>query len=113
MGLTVPIADRVSGWAFAHCQPVLNSDAILELGPVARTFTTPLRYVVAVPIMDGTPVAVLTVYGAEPFDKDHKRLLENAATLFVSSLAQPISIDSASPSEASNPKLEGTRSRVH
>jgi hypothetical protein len=32
MGLTVPIADRVSGWAFAHCQPVLNSDAILELG---------------------------------------------------------------------------------
>jgi putative nucleotidyltransferase with HDIG domain len=92
-GLSVPIAERVSGWVFANSQPVLNSDAILELGPMARTLSTPLRYVAAVPIMDGQVVAVLVVFGADPFDKDHKRLLENASTLFVSSLGQPIQSD--------------------
>jgi hypothetical protein len=77
------MAERVSGWVYANSQPVLNSDAILELGPVARTFSTPLRYVAAVPIIDGQVVAVLAVFGAEPFDKDHKRLLENVLQTFV------------------------------
>jgi putative nucleotidyltransferase with HDIG domain len=40
-GTTVPIAERVSGWVFANGQSVLNSDATLELGPVARTFPSP------------------------------------------------------------------------
>jgi len=89
-GMVVPIAERISGWVFANNQSVLNSDAILELGPVARTLPTPLRYVAAVPIVDGQVVGVLAIFGADPFDKDHKRLLENASTLFVSSLSQPI-----------------------
>jgi len=92
-GMVVPIAERISGWVFANGQSVLSSDAILELGPVARTLPTPLRYVAAVPITDGQVVAVLAVFGADPFDKDHKRLLENASTLFVSSLGQPIHSD--------------------
>jgi putative nucleotidyltransferase with HDIG domain len=89
-GMVVPIAERISGWVFANAQSVLNSDAILELGPVARTFPTPLKYVTAVPILDGQVVAVLAVFGTDPFDRDHKRLLENASTLFVSSLSQPL-----------------------
>jgi len=112
-GLTVPIAERISGWVFANSQPVLNSDAILELGPVARTFSTPLRYVAAVPIMDGVPVAVLCVFGAEPFDKDHKRLLENASTLFVSSLAQPIQAEPEPLATTVVPEPQSSRSRVH
>ncbi|HUL72516.1 MAG TPA: HD domain-containing phosphohydrolase, partial [Vicinamibacterales bacterium] len=47
--LKVAIGDRISGWAFAHGQPVLNSDAALELGPVAKTLSVPLRYAAAVP----------------------------------------------------------------
>jgi putative nucleotidyltransferase with HDIG domain len=113
LGLSVPIAERVSGWAFAHCQPVLNSDATLELGPVARTFSTPLRYVTAVPIMDGNPAAVLVVFGSEPFDKDHKRLLENASTLFVSSLAQPILVESTEIPDPAPRQADSARSRVH
>jgi hypothetical protein len=100
-GMVVPIAERISGWVFANAQSVLNSDAILELGPVARTLSTPLKYVAAVPIMDGQVVAVLAVFGTNPFDKDHKRLLENASTLFVSSLSQPIHSDQ---SVATHPK---------
>ncbi len=37
-GIRVPIGERISGWAFAHAQVVMNSDPTLELGPVARTF---------------------------------------------------------------------------
>jgi putative methionine-R-sulfoxide reductase with GAF domain len=85
-GLTIEIGDRISGWAFAHKQVVFNSDASLELGPVAKTFSTPLRYAVAVPLLDGPIVGVLTAYGSQPFDTDHRRLLEAASTLFASSV---------------------------
>jgi hypothetical protein len=113
LGMTVPIAERVSGWVFANSQSVLNSDATLELGPVARTFASPLRYVIAVPIIDGNAVAVLAVFGAEPFEKDHKRLIENASTLFVSSLAQPLQPDPAPTAEARKLKAEVPHSRIH
>ena len=108
-GMLVPIAERISGWVFANAQSVLNSDAILELGPVARTFPTPLRYVAAVPIQDGAVVAVLAVFGPDPFDKDHKRLLENASTLFAASLSQPLHADRP---ESSPRRTDGT-TRVH
>jgi GAF domain-containing protein len=87
-GLTIPVGDRVSGWVMAHQQPVVNSNAALELGPVARTFSTPLRYVLAVPILNGNtpPIAVITCYGSEPFTADHRRILESCATLFATSL---------------------------
>jgi putative nucleotidyltransferase with HDIG domain len=92
-GLVVPIAERISGWVYANGQSVLNSDASLELGPVAKTLSVPLRYAAAVPVVDGQTVGVLIMFASEPFDKDHRRLLENAATLFVSSLAQPMTGD--------------------
>jgi hypothetical protein len=90
-GLKVPVGERISGWAFAHSQVVINSDATLELGPVIRTFSTPLRYAAAVPLVDGTIVGVLLAFSHEPFERDHRRLFENAATLFSSSLSQVLS----------------------
>jgi len=88
-GLHIGLGERVSGWATAHKQPVLNSNAALELGPVARTFQVPLRYALSVPILNGTRPAfgALTCYGTEPFTNDHRRILESAATLFASSLS--------------------------
>jgi putative nucleotidyltransferase with HDIG domain len=86
-GIQVPVGDRISGWAFAHSQVVINSDATLELGPVARGFAAPLRYAAAVPIVDVQTVAVMMVYSTDPFEKDHRRLLENAATLFGASVS--------------------------
>jgi putative nucleotidyltransferase with HDIG domain len=103
-GLQVGIGERISGWAFAHSQVVLNSDATLELGPVARTFSVPLRYAGAFPIIDGKVVAVMMVFANEPFEKDHRRLLENAGTLFVSSLSHPL---------PHGPKTSATTSSLH
>jgi hypothetical protein len=93
-GLRVPIGERISGWVFAHAQAVLNSDAALELGPVAKSFSIPLRYAAAVPVLDGKVVAVIAIFSSDPFEKDHRRLLENAATLFASSVSQPLAAES-------------------
>jgi putative nucleotidyltransferase with HDIG domain len=80
----IPVGERISGWAFAHRQVVFNSDASLDLGPVARTLPVPLRVALVVPIYEGnTSLAVLTLYGSEDFQKDHRRMLESAAQLFL------------------------------
>jgi hypothetical protein len=109
-GRQVPVGDRISGWVFAHSQVVINSDPALELGPVARTFPVPLRYAAAVPIVDGGPVAVLMAYSNEPFEKDHRRLLENAATLFMASVTQPLG---TSPGSAPLSPTGERRERIH
>jgi putative nucleotidyltransferase with HDIG domain len=102
-GLHIPVGERISGWALAHKQAVVNSNAALELGPVARTFSTPLRYAIAVPILNGPHAAlgVITCYGSEPFQNDHRRLLESAAVLFAASITSGVS-RSAGHSQASD-----------
>lgn len=107
--LRIPVGDRISGWALAHKQAVVNSNAALELGPVARTLATPLRYALAVPILNGPNAAsgVVTCYGSEPFDNDHRRMLESAATLFGSSAL------SSSPRPQPNATGPETRARIH
>jgi putative nucleotidyltransferase with HDIG domain len=106
--LHIPVGDRISGWAFAHKQAVVNSNAALELGPVARTLTTPLRYALAVPILNGhTASGVVTCYGSEPFENDHRRMLESAATLFGASTFPGTSRTQSQPTGAE------ARARVH
>ena len=111
-GLSIPTGDRISGWALAHKQAVLNSNAALELGPVARTFSTPLRYALAVPILDGpnNAVGVITAYASDPFDTDHRRMLESAATLFSGSLPNSSNRERAKNAPQTGPTREG---RIH
>ena len=78
----IPIGERISGWAFAHRQMVFNSDASLDLGPVARTLPVPLRTALVAPVFDGDrPIGVVALYGSEDFHKDHRRMLESATQL--------------------------------
>ena len=80
----IPVGERISGWAFAHRQIVFNSDASLDLGPVARTLPVPLRTALVVPVFDGAhTIGVIALYGSEDFHKDHRRMLESAAQLLV------------------------------
>jgi GAF domain-containing protein len=105
------MGDRISGWALAHKQAVLNSNAALELGPIARTFATPLRYALAVPILNGpnsSASGVITAYASEPFDGDHRRMLEGAATLFAAAVQTP------NPKETrKTPAAQPSRTAVH
>jgi putative nucleotidyltransferase with HDIG domain len=97
-GLMIPIGERISGWAFANRQIVENSDATLDLGPVAKTFSVPLRYALAVPLIDRDPVGVVTLYSSEPFNKDSQRMVDSAATLFVSAAGSLKSTSNVVPS---------------
>jgi len=110
-GLHIGTGERVSGWVIAHKQPVVNSNAALELGPVARTFQTPLRYALAVPAMRGSEVAigVVTCYGSDPFEVDHRRILESAATLFAASLNSSSNSSAKSQPEPAEP----ASTRIH
>lgn len=96
-GAQVPIGARISGWAFAHSQVVLNSDATLELGPVVRSLAVPLRYATAIPILENRVVAVLVAFSTEPFQKDHCRLLENAGALLASAMSHALGAQPPSP----------------
>jgi putative nucleotidyltransferase with HDIG domain len=110
-GLCIAMGDRISGWALAHKQAVLNSNAALELGPIARTFATPLRYALAVPILNGPTNAasgVITAYASEPFDADHRRMLESAATLFGAAVQTP-----SSKETRKTPTAQAPRAAVH
>jgi len=96
-GSRVPVGERVSGWAFAHSQVVFNSDATLELGPVARTLSHPVGYVSAFPLLDGVSVlAVLLLCSQRPLERDHRRIVENSTTLFVSSVSNSV-LQAAAP----------------
>ncbi len=78
----IPVGERISGWAFAHRQVVFNSEASLDLGPVARTLPVPLRSALVAPIVDGDhAVGVVALYGSEEFHRDHRRMLESASQL--------------------------------
>jgi putative nucleotidyltransferase with HDIG domain len=115
-GLTIPFGDRISGWAAAHKQSVHNSNAALELGPVARTFSVPLRYALAVPVLGGagaSTLGVITAYGSEPFDNDHKRMLESAATLFATSLFMTPPKDAKDVLGSPEKQQPRTDSRIH
>jgi putative nucleotidyltransferase with HDIG domain len=86
--LRIPIGEKISGWAMAHRQVVQNSNAALDLGPVVRTLAVPLRYAVAIPLLNGqaAPFGVVSFYGSDPFNSDHLRMLESAVTLFAAAV---------------------------
>ena len=64
-GLTIRNGERVTGWAGANRRTAANSDAVLDLGPLAALFSPTLRAAVSCPIMvaDAAP-GVLTIYTA-------------------------------------------------
>jgi putative nucleotidyltransferase with HDIG domain len=73
-GLTIDVGDRLTGWVADHGQPIVNSDAHLDLGPEAAI--AGLRFCVALPL-DRT--GVLTLYGPEMFGDEEVRMLEAMA----------------------------------
>jgi hypothetical protein len=85
-GLSMAVGERMSGWAAATGQPMINADAALDLFDVPAPA---LRAAVAVPCCGPENVqVVLTLYSTNPeaFSSLHHRLLSAVAS-FVQSLA--------------------------
>jgi HD domain-containing protein/GAF domain-containing protein len=81
-GLVISNGDRITGWAGANRQTAINSDAVLDLGPIAELFSPPLRRAISCPIqVNGQIPAVLTIYCdcEEEFTRQHIDVVEHAS----------------------------------
>jgi putative nucleotidyltransferase with HDIG domain len=81
-GATVGIGERLTGWVAAHRQPIVNSDAVLDIGARAETASPPLKSCMSVPLLIGDAVVgVLSLYApaADVFGEDCGRLIQMVA----------------------------------
>ena len=75
-GLEFKLGDRLTGWVAENLQPIINSEARLDLGSEAAFVG--LRYCVSLPLAsDGTLAGVLSLYGAEPFTAEQAETLQS------------------------------------
>jgi GAF domain-containing protein len=78
-GTSVPVGERLTGWVAARRQPIINSEAALDLGARVGAVVPPLARCISLPLtMDHGLVAVLTLYTAAPtgFTADQGRLVQ-------------------------------------
>ena len=81
-GVHVGMGERLTGWVAAQRQPIVNSDAALDIGERVDTVAPKLQTCMSVPIVAGdTLVAVLSLYAssADTFDEDRGRLIQMVA----------------------------------
>jgi hypothetical protein len=79
-GITIPLGHRLSGWVAVNRQPILNSDAQLDLGQLASVAS--LRSCLSAPLDQRNGiVAVITLYSdlAAGFDEHHLGVVEALA----------------------------------
>jgi putative nucleotidyltransferase with HDIG domain len=74
-GLEMKIGERLTGWVAENNQPIVNSEAKLDLGSEAALFG--LKYCLALPLSaDGQLVGVLSLYSGEAFKEDQAQTLQ-------------------------------------
>jgi putative nucleotidyltransferase with HDIG domain len=98
-GTSVAVGERLTGWVAMRRQPIINSEATLDLGARVDAVTPPLSQCMSLPLMVGDAlVAVLTLYTAAPdgFTADHGRLVQIVAPQLATA------IDAAGRTESAN-----------
>jgi putative nucleotidyltransferase with HDIG domain len=74
-GLQMKIGERLTGWVAEHQQPIVNSEARLDLGPEAALFG--LKYCLALPLVaDGRLGGVLSLYASDVFKEEQTETLQ-------------------------------------
>jgi GAF domain-containing protein len=108
------MGDRLTGWVGANHQPIVNSDAALDLGAIAEAAS--LQTCMSVPLLRGESlVGVLTLYAptASTFAGDCGRLIQMVAPHIAVALHVALSAaDARTPSEKATPaglRLVSTR----
>ena len=98
-GSSVPVGERLTGWVAARRQPIINSDATLDLGARVDAVTPPLSRCISLPLMAGDAlVAVLTLYTAAPegFTVDQGRLVQIVTPHLARAIDAAVHTESAS-----------------
>jgi putative methionine-R-sulfoxide reductase with GAF domain len=85
---TIALGQGVTGWVGANKQLMVNTDAELDLGEIARIARPPLRLCISVPLVDrGDVVGVLTIYSPYAFSETDHMLIESLAEKLPSALS--------------------------
>ncbi len=91
LGIRIPVGQRLSGWVAANRQPIVNSDASLDLCGEAPPPGVPLKTCLSVPlVLDGDLLGVVTLYSCNAvgaFTSGHVRTLEDASRRIAFALA--------------------------
>lgn len=75
-GLEMTLGERLTGWVAENQQPILNSEAKLDLGPEAAFVG--LNYCVSLPLVgDGQLAGVLSLYAADAFRDEQTHTLQS------------------------------------
>ena len=85
-GLEIKVGDRLTGWVAEHQQPIINSEAQLDLGPEAEFVG--LRFCLALPLAsEGQLAGVLSLYSKDAFTVEQvqtlMRVLPHLAVMFL------------------------------
>ena len=74
-GLEMKVGERLTGWVAENKQPIVNSEARLDLGSEAALFG--LKYCLSLPLAaEGQLAGVLSLYSAEAFKEDQTQTLQ-------------------------------------
>ena len=113
--LSVPFGERLTGWVATRRQPIVNSDATLDLGARVNAVTPPLSRCISLPLMAGDAlVAVLTVYtsASDGFTDDHGRLLQIVTPHIARAIDAAVRTQSASRETVSTEKPDPRELRL-
>jgi putative nucleotidyltransferase with HDIG domain len=102
-GLEIPVGDRLTGWVAGHRQPIINSEAQLDLGGEAAFVG--VRFCMALPLVhEGQVAGVLSLYGSTAFSEEQAQTLQSVlphlAVMFLS-LDRRADMPAAVPSRSS------------
>jgi GAF domain-containing protein len=109
--LSMGVGQRLSGWVAAHRQPIVNSDASLDLGKDLQAAS--LRYCLSTPLVAGNALSgVATLYAPSPFSDDHARIMQLMAPHLADMLArvarlEEALVDPVAPEAAPRPAERG------
>ena len=86
-GLEMKLGEKLTGWVAENQQPIVNSEARLDLGSEAAL--AGLNYCLAYPLVaEGELAGVLSLYGADAFREEQTQTLQfvmpHLAQMFVS-----------------------------
>lgn len=86
-GLEIAVGDRLTGWVAGHRQPIVNSEAQLDLGGEAAFVG--VRFCMALPLVhEGQVAGVLSLYSATAFSEEQAQTLQSVlphlAVMFLS-----------------------------
>jgi putative nucleotidyltransferase with HDIG domain len=102
-GYTIAMGQGLTGWVAANCQPIVNSDAALDLGNLAAHLDPPLKSCLSVPLHMGQKVyGVLTLYSpdAHAFDENQGRLIDMIAPHIAQAIESARNAAVAPPTQA-------------